>query len=470
MGDWTLSVEEESRITEQWDGSAGNASMLKLFRDKRDHPLGEVFNRYYWLQIGFIALSVVIGIACSAWVIKGFLLRTALEQEMSHYWQRLERNPAAELPDTKNLYGYRWYDTPPMQFQHMQFEQGVNRHFVDGKERMTVYGEKNRQHVLLVFGESNVNKLVWLFGLAPLMVSLFVLYSVLWWWNRRARRYFSPITRLANALEHIDWEHQKNQASPFQDIRTDSNLEAEYLKQALEKYHQVLSAFIQREREFTGDVSHELRTPLTILKGNVQLCQARYGNNKSFTRLHNTIEDMQLLVDTLLAIARNTTNTLIAEPTMLSECLENLVQDLDSVSHNKGMQIDLQKDLDEQPRKMYPSMTKMVFGNILRNALNYSQGTEIDVILQKNKVLIADNGVGIPLPNNSKVQELSDQQLQLEIKGHGIGLQLVQKLCKQLGWRVELFDRQYYLSTHQDVDLTMTTGLIVVVYLNEVFA
>jgi len=78
--------------------------------------------------------------------------------------------------------------------------------------------------------------------------------------------------------------------------------------------------------------------------------------------------------------------------------------------------------------------------------------------------------VGIPLPNNSKVQELSDQQLQLEIKGHGIGLQLVQKLCKQLGWRVELFDRQYYLSTHQDVDLTMTTGLIVVVYLNEVSA
>src|SRR5690606_18595645 len=217
--------------------------MLKLFRDKRDHPLGEVFNRYYWLQIGFIALSVVIGIACSAWVVTGFLLRTDLDQEMSHYCQRLECSWATELPDTKNLYGYRWYDTPPVQFQHMQFEQGVNRHFVDGKERMTVYGEKDRQHVLLVFGESNVNKLVWLFGLAPLMVSLFVLYSVLWWWNRRARRYFSPITRLANALEHIDWEHQKNQASPFQDIRTDSNLEAEYLKQALEKYHQVLSEF-----------------------------------------------------------------------------------------------------------------------------------------------------------------------------------------------------------------------------------
>ncbi|MDY6457551.1 sensor histidine kinase [Acinetobacter faecalis] len=441
--------------------------MLKLFRDKRAHPLGEVFNRYYWLQIGFIALSVVIGITCSAWVIKGTLLKTALEQEMAHYWERLERNPNADLPDTKNLYGYRWEKDVPVKFQNMHLNYGVSRHFIDGKDRMTVYGERNGQHVFLVFGESNVNKLVWLFGLAPLMVSLFVLYSLLWWWNRRARRYFSPITRLANALDNIDWEHQNKEASPFQGISTDSNMEAEYLKQALEKYHQVLSEFINREREFTGDVSHELRTPLTILKGNVQLCQTRYGETKSFTRLHNTIEDMQLLVDTLLAIARNTTNTLVAEEVRLSDFLNDLVQDLNSSSQLKGIHINLKSDEDEKLRKIYPSMSKMVFGNILRNALNYSQGSQIDVILQKNKVLIADNGIGIPLPNDAKVQELSGLQLQLEVKGHGIGLQLVQKLCKQLGWRVELFDRQYYLHTHHDLDLENTTGLIVVVYLNQ---
>lgn len=440
--------------------------MLKLFRDKRAHPLGEVFNRYYWLQIGLIALSIVIGITCSAWVIKGTLLKTALEQEMAHYWERIDRNPNADLPDTKNLYGYRWDTEVPAKLQNMHFNVGVSRHFIDGKDRMTVYGERNGQHVFLVFGESNVNKLIWLFGLAPLMVSLFVLYSLLWWWNRRARRFFSPITRLANALENIDWEHQNKEASPFQGISTNSNMEAEYLKQALEKYHQVLSDFISREREFTGDVSHELRTPLTILKGNVQLCQARYGETKSFTRLHNTIEDMQLLVDTLLAIARNTTNTLVAEEAAISEFLNDLVQDLNSSSQLKGIQITLTADPEEQLRKIYPSMTKMVFGNILRNALNYSQGSEIDVILQKNKVLIADNGIGMPLPNDVKVQELSGRQLQLEVKGHGIGLQLVQKLCKQLGWRVELFDRQYYLHTQNDADLADTTGLIVVVYLN----
>ena len=69
------------------------------------------------------------------------------------------------------------------------------------------------------------------------------------------------------------------------------------------------------------------------------------------------------------------------------------------------------------------------------------------------------------LPNDAKVQELNESQLKLDVKGHGIGLQLVQKLCKQLNWRVELFDRQYYLLTHPELMLQNTTGLIVVVYL-----
>ena len=36
----------------------------------------------------------------------------------------------------------------------------------------------------------------------------------------------------------------------------------------------------------------------------------------------------------------------------------------------------------------------------------------------------------------------------------------------QLGWRVELFDRQYYLKSHKYLELEDKTGLIVVVYMN----
>ncbi|MDX6038385.1 sensor histidine kinase, partial [Acinetobacter baumannii] len=92
-------------------------------------------------------------------------------------------------------------------------------------ERKMVIGNTNGLQDLLVICVDMGNKLIWLFGLAPLMFSLSVLYSFLWWSNRRARRYFSPITRLANALENIDWAHQDTQASPFRDINTNGNME-----------------------------------------------------------------------------------------------------------------------------------------------------------------------------------------------------------------------------------------------------
>lgn len=426
---------------------------------RRARPLAYIFNRYYWIQIALIAFSIVIGIACSAWVIKGSLLTTALQQEMAHYWQRLEKNPQADLPDTKNLYGYRWLsDNPPAKFAHTQLEPGVHRIFVDGKERMTVYGERYGQHVLLVFGESNVNRLVWLFGLAPLMLSLFVLYSVLWWFNRRAHQKFSPLTQLAMTLQHIDWERQQDFVSPFANVNTEGNMEAERLKEALQQYHRTLITFIKREQQFTGDVSHELRTPLTVLKGNVQLCQSRYGQDKALSRLLNTIEDMQLLVDTLLALARNHTGALPKEQASLPTVVDQLVQELQVLAQSRHMQVTIHVQQDVS-LALNQAMSRMIFSNVLRNALNYSQGQHIDIVIDAHKVMIADDGVGMNLNTSNPV----------EPKGHGIGLQLVSRLCERLDWRVELYDRQQFaqqLGTATGISQKeQQTGLVVVIYL-----
>ncbi len=433
------------------------AKNTPVVKRRNSHPLSYIFNRYYWLQLGLIALSIVIGIACSAWVIKGSLLTTALQQEMAHYWQRVDKNPNADLPDTKNLYGYRWYsDNPPPEFASLSLEPGVHRIFIDGKQRMTVYDQRYGQHVLLVFGESNVNRLVWLFGLAPLMFSLFVLYSVLWWFNRRAHQQFSPITQLAMALHHIDWQRQDSANSPFSAIATEGNLEAERLKDALEQYHQTLVDFVKREQQFTGDVSHELRTPLTVLKGNVQLCQSRYGQDKALNRLLNTIEDMQLLVDTLLALARNSTDTLPKEHYQLSVLMDELIQEIQPLAQSRHIQINLTVKNDIH-QALNPSMSNMIFSNILRNALNYSEGQQIDVVIDAHKVIIADDGIGMNLSTTNTQQP----------KGHGIGLQLVTRLCNRLDWRVALYDRQqFFLSQEKMQDSPNKTGLVVVIYLS----
>ncbi len=63
--------------------------------------------------------------------------------------------------------------------------------------------------------------------------------------------------------------------------------------------------------------------------------------------------------------------------------MRDLVESLQVMSESKGIHIHIHTDLAEQPRWLYPSMTKMVLGNILRNALNYSQGSQLILFSKK---------------------------------------------------------------------------------------
>ncbi len=57
---------------------------------------------------------------------------------------------------------------------------------------------------------------------------------------------------------------------------------------------------------------------------------------------------MQLLVDTLLAIARNTVKSLPSEKNFLSQIVRDLVESLQVMSESKGIHIHIHTDLAEQ--------------------------------------------------------------------------------------------------------------------------
>ncbi|RYZ82623.1 MAG: HAMP domain-containing histidine kinase, partial [Moraxellaceae bacterium] len=219
------------------------------------------------------------------------------------------------------------------------------------------------------------------------------------------------------------------------------------------------------EQQFTGDVSHELRTPLAVLRGNVQLCQSRYGQDKALSRLLNTVDDMQLLVDTLLALARKKTQDIPQQQVQLSQLLQQLVDDVQTLAQARHMQIRLALHSDAT-KQLNPAIASMVFNNVIRNALNYSEGQHLDIVLEAQRVIIVDDGIGL----TSEVRDLlsnpaliNDEAQQYSPKGHGIGLQLVQRLCATLNWRVELYDRAQIDNLSF---ITGTKGLAVVIYLN----
>jgi signal transduction histidine kinase len=428
-------------------------------RGKR--PISMMFSQYYWLQIGLIAIAVVLGLTSSGIIIKKLLLNTALEQEAAHYWLRYDKDHNAALPDTKNLYGYRWQNTRPDLLKSLKLEQGVHRLTIAGDDRVTMYDEHDGNKLLLVFGESNVNRLIWMFGLAPLMFSLILLYSILWFINRKAHRHLSPVTQLAQAIQNIDLHQPKLNKRPFSQIPTHGNLEAEDLKIALQVYHQTLIEYIEREQQFTAEVSHELRTPLSVIKGGLELLQFKFPEHAAITRMQNMVVDMQLLMDTLLTIARQGSSPLPTSPVDLAISINQICSDLQDTFTSRGMDYDIQSLADNTPLAN-PATVTMIFGNIIRNALNYSQGKRVTIVIDAHRIFIEDDGIGLSPAALDALQQHGESSNIPSHRGHGIGLKLVKRLCTMTGWEIELMNKSNLKLNNQSSE--KIEGLAVVIY------
>ena len=81
----------------------------------------------------------------------------------------------------------------------------------------------------------------------------------------------------------------------------------------------------------------------------------------------------------------------------------------------------------------------MVLGNLLRNALSFTESGQVEVILESSGLRVEDTGQGLPASD-------SDQLFRPYVRssnstGAGLGLSLVQRLCERQGWQVTLANR-----------------------------
>ena len=75
-----------------------------------DTPAGRGLRGRLWIafvmQTVAIALATLLGVYAAMLVLRDVLIQRALVEEAQHFWLRLDRDPAAALPDTYNMQGY----------------------------------------------------------------------------------------------------------------------------------------------------------------------------------------------------------------------------------------------------------------------------------------------------------------------------------------------------------------------------
>ncbi|OGP60378.1 MAG: hybrid sensor histidine kinase/response regulator [Deltaproteobacteria bacterium RBG_13_49_15] len=202
--------------------------------------------------------------------------------------------------------------------------------------------------------------------------------------------------------------------------------------------------------EFVAKVSHELRSPLsTIHEQLAVVLQELIGEGSAqeqriLSRAKEKTRGLISLIGDLLDLSRIEEGLICRapEPVRFDEQLKNIVDFLKPQADGKGQSLNL-----EFPKGPLPLLTadpialESIFGNLITNAINYTQeGGEIKIVVDlagiNLRVKVIDNGFGIADKHLEKIFErfyrVKDEKTRF-ITGTGLGLPIVKGLLDSMG-------------------------------------
>ncbi|WP_028628725.1 MULTISPECIES: HAMP domain-containing sensor histidine kinase [Pseudomonas] len=253
-----------------------------------------------------------------------------------------------------------------------------------------------------------------------------------------ARKVIEPVVRLAGQVRHRD--QLLGMAPPLApDYAAD---EVGQLAQAFDDTLGRLHEVLNRERLFTSDVSHELRTPLMVLATSCELLADNSHldprGRVQVQRIARATEEMRDLVQTFLMLARSQRDeTNLAPQASLRSVADDLAGQWREHIENKGLSFEYRPG-PPQEQRYNASFLRSVLGNLLRNALHYTDSGSIRLVLEESGFVVEDSGVGIPEEDREAMFRPFIRGPARRGDGLGLGLSLVQRICENQGWAVRL--------------------------------
>lgn len=203
---------------------------------------------------------------------------------------------------------------------------------------------------------------------------------------------------------------------------------------------------IEREKRFTSDASHELRTPLAVIKGTLEvLIRKPRSSDEYVEKVSFCIGEMDRinhLVDQLLLLARfeSQQKAMAMGVVDLSELTGTILVRHQQQILEKNLSVDLDTDgIDTVYSDPY--MADIMLDNIISNAVKYSSGPariaiSIATSDQITYYTVTDKGIGIDSNDISRIRDAFYRSAPLshpEVKGSGLGLSIVSRMCEMLG-------------------------------------
>lgn len=246
-----------------------------------------------------------------------------------------------------------------------------------------------------------------------------------------------PIAQITDTASIITTENLKSRI-PLPQHRDELYVLSQTINELLDR----IEAAVEREKQFTSDASHELRTPLAVLKGTLEVLVRKPRNQAEYEEkinyCINEVDRLNHLADELLLLARfeNQKHNTKKEPVFLNALILDMLARFSQKINLKKLTIKY-----EFEKEYYvisdEYLVSIVLSNLLSNAIKYSneKGEIVLAFTETSKYLtvtITDNGIGIHKADLNKIRQPFYRSKVVDnpdIKGVGLGLSIVDRLC-----------------------------------------
>lgn len=408
----------------------------------------ELLKTYYWVIVLFAIFSIFIIVNFSVYlwkenqndikVIEEFIEYQMDELEnredldyLSKEWllkKILDKSPKLRDVYLEIFYDGKKYTKPP-------YLPDKEHNFLDYYSVTKFYQIKGFDEIKVKITRRNVRDRLLILNAFTSFVFflLFCLYVII----RIQKKFFD---KFKNSLDNLKIFTQDYNLDSEIRIHSEENfIEFSILQKAFKNMLIRLKEQSQLQIDFVNNASHELKTPIFILKGYVDMLSDWGKNDKEVLDeglivLKKEIQNMQELTEKLLFLAKSRNLTLektnINFDSILKEVIDNLIFAYPKQKINYSLsEIFIDSDA---------ALLKLLFKNLIENAIKYGKDNPINIELKKEKkvtVIIEDFGVGISekaLPHIFERFYREDESRNREIKSYGLGLSIVKEIINLL--------------------------------------
>lgn len=217
----------------------------------------------------------------------------------------------------------------------------------------------------------------------------------------------------------------------------------------------LLKRFDKAKSRFVAMLMHHITSPLATIACSLQALSKLGPNLSADDRkalLANSLErigSVQALSKRLLDLAAIRSGSALAaiRPVAVAEPLRQEVESREAKAQEKGIELVMAQRGGESPIRADPDGLRVIFGNLIDNAIKYSTGpvkrvdVEVTDMPRAVRVSVRDRGIGIPADEQARIFEEFHRASNVaagQASGFGLGLAIVKELVDRYGGRIDL--------------------------------